>query len=203
MNAANKGDPSRKSFREVLLAWQAFIRDEPDSLLYLHTEQIGLQGVPLAKLVQQLNLGESVRFVDAYRYATGQIPGEELNRVYNAADVLINTSRGEGFGIPILEAQAAGCPVIVTDFSAMPELCFAGWRVSGTLVMTYQNAMQMIPSIPEIVAALHEAKNHMADNSLREQARQAALDYDVRRVYAQYWQPLLNRIERGGMRLSA
>ena len=30
---------------------------------------------------------------------------------------------GEGFGIPIIEAQACSTPVIVTDFSSMPERC--------------------------------------------------------------------------------
>ena len=41
-------------------------------------------------------------------------------------DVLLNPSMGEGFGIPILEAQACGVPVIASDHSAMTELTQAG-----------------------------------------------------------------------------
>jgi len=47
---------------------------------------------------------------------------EEMATWYNAFDVMLLLSRGEGFGIPILEAQACGTPVIGQDFSAMTEL---------------------------------------------------------------------------------
>lgn len=194
MNAANKGDPSRKGFREVLLAWREFVNEVPNALLYLHTDQVGLVGVPLMELVGLLGLEKHVRFVDAYRYAAGMIRSEELNVTYNAADVLLNPSMGEGFGLPILEAQAAGCPVIVTDFSAMSELCLAGWKVTGTPFMTYQNAVQMIPSIGSILKALRVAKAHQNDQALRAQAAERAQVYDARRVFAEFWQPLLARI---------
>jgi glycosyltransferase involved in cell wall biosynthesis len=43
--------------------------------------------------------------------------------------VLNAVSLGEGFGIPVLEAQACGTPVIVGDWCAHEDLCFAGWKV--------------------------------------------------------------------------
>jgi glycosyltransferase involved in cell wall biosynthesis len=195
MNAANKGDPSRKGFREVLQAWRDFVKVHPNSLLYLHTEQTGLNGVPLDELVTLLDLKKHVQFADAYAYATGTISGADLNLAYNAADVLLNPSMGEGFGIPILEAQAAGCPVIVTDFSAMSELCAAGWTVGGVPYMTYQHAMQMIPSVSEIVDALRAAYERRGDARLRARATDFAQDYDAGRIYRHHWRPLLARIE--------
>ena len=195
MNAANKGDPSRKGLREALLAWRDFVTLHPDSLLYLHTEQTGVNGVVLDDLVSYLGLDGHIQFADAYAYATGCINGADLNLAYNAADVLLNPSMGEGFGIPILEAQAAGCPVIVTDFTAMPELVGAGWTVGGTPFMTYQHAMQMIPSVPEIVEALRAACDARGDHTLRVQAIDFAQQFDARRVYTAYWRPLLARVE--------
>src|SRR5690606_25909845 len=129
MNAANKGDPSRKGFREVLQAWRIFMEKRPagSAMLYLHTDAFGRSGVPLLELAEQLGIADSVQFPDAYRYAIGTIPAGELALMYNSADVLLNPSMGEGFGVPLIEAQACGTPVIVTDFSAMRELCFAGW----------------------------------------------------------------------------
>jgi len=200
MNAANKGDPSRKGFRETLIAWREFTQTEPDALLYLHTEQTGLRGVPLDALVQELGIAPSVQFVDAYRYAAGLIHPSELNTAYNAADVLLNPSMGEGFGVPILEAQAAGCPVIVSDFSAMPELCFAGWRVGGRRWMTYQNAYMLLPDPAQITTALHSAKTAQDDAALRQRASHAAQAYAAPRVYADYWQPLLAEIMARGVR---
>ncbi len=42
-------------------------------------------------------------------------------------DVLLTTSMREGFGIPLVEAQAFGTPVIMTDFASMPGLCAGEW----------------------------------------------------------------------------
>ena len=46
-----------------------------------------------------------------------------LNGIYNAFDIFTLPTRGEGFGLPILEAMSAGIPVVVTDYSAHPEWC--------------------------------------------------------------------------------
>lgn len=46
----------------------------------------------------------------------------ELNRLYNEAFCLLYTSLYEGFGLPVLEAQQAGCPVIAMNASSIPEV---------------------------------------------------------------------------------
>jgi alpha-1,3-rhamnosyl/mannosyltransferase len=46
---------------------------------------------------------------------------EELAALMQSAEALIFPSLHEGFGMPILEAMAAGCPVVTSNISAMPE----------------------------------------------------------------------------------
>jgi len=50
----------------------------------------------------------------------------DLVGLYNAADVFITTSRGEGFGLGIAEAMACGLPVIAQNVSAIPEVVGPG-----------------------------------------------------------------------------
>ena len=50
------------------------------------------------------------------------ISDNELNKIYNSVYCLSYPSSYEGFGIPILEAQRAGCPVIALDTSSIPEI---------------------------------------------------------------------------------
>lgn len=46
---------------------------------------------------------------------------EQLNMVYNAADVFFTTTAAEGWCLPVAEAMAVGCPVIIPDHSALSE----------------------------------------------------------------------------------
>ena len=51
-----------------------------------------------------------------------QPPNELLEALYNCATILLYPSRFEGFGWPIIEAQACGCPVITTAAEPMMEV---------------------------------------------------------------------------------
>lgn len=53
----------------------------------------------------------------------GRISDEELVEYYNKAKLFLFPSLYEGFGIPPLEAQACGCPVIASKVTSLPEVC--------------------------------------------------------------------------------
>ena len=52
----------------------------------------------------------------------GHVPEREVVAAYQHADALIFPSRIEGFGFPVLEAMAAGCPVVCTNVTSLPEV---------------------------------------------------------------------------------
>lgn len=51
---------------------------------------------------------------------------QEVNRLYNEATVFVQTSRHEGFSLPLLEAMATGAPIICTDAHGNRDFCFDG-----------------------------------------------------------------------------
>lgn len=53
---------------------------------------------------------------------TGYVPSEQLPAIYRAAKALVFPSLAEGFGLPLLEAMAAGCPVLCSDRPPMNEI---------------------------------------------------------------------------------
>src|SRR3954471_9836764 len=68
----------------------------------------------LKALAEHLGIAEDVVWV-------GGVPLEETVHFYRSADVFVYPSFNETFGLPLLEAMAAGCPVVTSDTSAMPE----------------------------------------------------------------------------------
>ena len=50
-------------------------------------------------------------------------------QLYSSASVLLHPSLCEGFGIPVAEAMACGCPVITSNLSAMPEVAGGAARL--------------------------------------------------------------------------
>jgi glycosyltransferase involved in cell wall biosynthesis len=194
MNAANKGSQKiRKSFPQVFLAFAMFRKKRPDAILYLHTEKFGHSaGVDLIRLAQACGVPEdSIMYTDQYAYRMGLKP-EMLAAMYSAFDVLASPSMGEGFGIPVVEAQACGVPVIVSDATAQPELCGSGWTVGGVPDWDEAQASWFhLPDVFEIAAAMDEAYEGQGD---REKARQFALGYHHTTVYEDHWVPTLERL---------
>ena len=201
MVAANKGAPSRKCFTEQLTAFAQFKQRRPDAWLYLHTLlNRGEQGEDLVELLTALGLkmGSDYGFTAQYDYINGWLP-ESIATLYRAVDVLSNASMGEGFGVPILEAQACGTPVVTTLASSMPELTWAGRCVSKVHpYWTPLNAWAWLPDVDALTDAYSELYEELHDAAgaalLRARAVEGARPYTTARVRDDYWRPVLQGI---------
>ena len=97
----------------------------------------------------------------------GPVSTEDLRRLYSSVFALIFPSDYEGFGLPILEAMACGCPVVVAALSSLPE-------VGGTAA--YYAESQTGESYAKALSALESASERKAA-VLRGIARAAEFDW--------------------------
>ena len=191
INARNgDGDPDRKAWHENLRAFAIYHKRHPDSVLLIHSMMMEPGGLLLASFIKHLGIASAVKFTEQYPVATGMVPAAEMARWYGGLDVLLATSCGEGFGIPVIEAQGCGTPVIVSDAHTGPELAGPGWLVKGELRWNWHHQAEWFrPSVRGIVKALESAYAHA--RSRRELSREFAMSYDVAAVLPQ-WKAILD-----------
>lgn len=198
MVAMNKGNVlDRKGFSEALFAFGRFHRDHPCSVLFMHTDRAGVDGFALGDMAKAAGIPEhALVFSDQYAYALS-IPGVMMAGAYTAMDVLLAPSHGEGFCVPLIEAQACGTPVIASRATAQEELVGAGWLVDGQPMWDQsQGCAAFCPYVDDIVAKLTEA--YEADlPAMQSQAIEFAQGYDADRIYDTYWRPFLASLEPG------
>jgi glycosyltransferase involved in cell wall biosynthesis len=86
----------------------------------------------LFQKITEFNLEKRIIF-------SGYVPDRDLAAFYNLALCLVYPSFYEGFGLPVAEAMACGCPVITSDISSLAEI-------------TGANAILIDPDKPEEIA---------------------------------------------------
>lgn len=105
----------RKMPGDILVSFKMFLDDLQEkyghkkSTLIMHTNPKDQEGPNLIEVIDMLELQGNVKFSNTI------IGFPEMNGVYNAADVIVNRSSAEGFGLPILEAKMAETPGIAIE----------------------------------------------------------------------------------------
>lgn len=200
-NGANsESTPSRKALPQQLQAFARFRKTHPDAVMALNTRVDGPEGaVHCHELSERLGITGSLFYTDQIEYWQGNLPAEYVATFYRSINVLSGASFGEGFGLPLVEAQACGIPVITSRHSAMTEMCGAGWLVDGQ--PWWQNDHQAFwhdPSIDGIALAYNRAyavAGGVEARPLSAKARRFALGYSIPTVQSDYWEPCLGILD--------
>jgi len=196
--AMNKGIPSRKCFGEMLDAFAIFKKKHTDAVYYLHTEALGInnKGFNIPEKCNQLGLkmGKDILLPDKYQKIIGYSESW-MSDMYSALDVHMLVSMGEGFGIPTVEAQACGCPVIVSGWTASEELCFSGHKVDKKDAHKQYTGIASYQWIPNPEAIARKLCLEYNNPSPRDRAHRMAQEYSIENVFKNHFEPTMKEIE--------
>ena len=189
----------RKDWTSAFLALQKFYRKHQDIIMYCHTDAFETRGRNLQTLREMLMIQDITRFPSLTELRVVGIPDTAMAAMYNSLDVYLSNSKGEGFGIPAIEAQSCGVPAILSNNTAQPELCGGGWLLNDMIPeFDEQSSWEGRANPDEIVDCLEQAYEEKKSGKLAKRkiaAREKALEYDCNAVMEKYWKPTLAEIE--------
>lgn len=153
--AAEKG-------QDVLLEAMARLEDRHPELRLLVAGTGNRKGL----LERSASVPENLRFV-------GYV--EEVASLYWAADLYVHPARYEGFGLAVLEAMAAGCPVVASRVGGIPEL------LGEAGVMVPPDRVERLSDAIEKILANKDRQRHLS-----RQAQDRAREFDLDRMLDRY-----------------
>lgn len=104
-----------KNLRGLIRAFSALVGEIPHDLVIVGRKDGFITGDSIAVRMAE-RLGPRCHF-------TGEVDDAEVRRYVGNAEALVIPSFYEGFGLPAVEAMAAGCPIVASRVASLPEVC--------------------------------------------------------------------------------
>ena len=142
-----------RPYKNIRRLIEAFARLQSTALCLAIVGKINQKDKALESYPRELGVGARVKFL-------GYVPDEDLAALYNGAHAFVFPSLYEGFGLPLVEAMACGCPVVASNVASIPEVC-------GT------SAVYVNPTSVESIAA--GIQRVASNDSMRSSLRQSGL----------------------------
>jgi D-inositol-3-phosphate glycosyltransferase len=173
----------RKRVELTMRAFAAFARERPRARLYLHMGMRDL-GCDVLRIARELEIADRLIATAASSDRHPHVPDAQLNLIYNACEVGVNTAAAEGFGLVSFEHAATGAAQVVPDHGACAEL----WGGAGVLAGP--------TGVADALARLHDEPAWLARVSRRCHARARApeLGWDL---VARRWEEELAGVQAG------
>ena len=156
----------RKGMEDAIIGFVQALSEFEDCKLILKYHPLSDKELNAQTLLSTI-ISTNTRKMNAQIYeVTGNLSKNDIYSLYKESSVLLFPSRGEGYGLPLIEAGMIGIPCIYTDWSSTKETGkFKGNKSIGCILDTAQgmaqydyegNSVYAIPYIKDIVKSLNE-----------------------------------------------
>lgn len=214
MVAANYGP--RKNIPNHMEAFKRLADDHDDVYLYVHTHPQMGGGYNLFQIRESLDLDEDRCFFPDQHEMQHGIDDLTVVQFYNTADVHLNATQAESWGLTVTEAMACGTPVIATNYSAMTEQFGEPHDLhvtedeqffdTGQGLLVHRGAeiwtqgslaRRFLPKVDDLEAAMRYYYNNqdLLDGHGQNARRWVVNNYSWPTLYEEEWLPLFNQVE--------
>lgn len=188
----------RKNFINLIMAFKKFHERHNEARMFLSSSPKDTEGdgyLPLA--MKNLGLDQLVKWPHPDKYFMGQVSDQVVANRYRQLDVFCLPTRGEGFGLPLLEAQACGVPIVTTGASTGPELCPTQYLipVKDHEWQWFNKEWRPNVSSESILETLERVYCDPELKSVGVEGHDDVQSYDWDCVFDTYWKPILKEIE--------
>lgn len=119
----------RKDLARTLYIFKEYSKTDKKARLYLHCNPVD-EGYDIRQTIEEMGiLSSDVQFADISSPAYG-LEQETLNKIYQSLNLVISTSKGEGFGFSTVEAMATKKPLLVPNNTSFTELVSGRGNIS-------------------------------------------------------------------------
>jgi len=189
----------RKKFEDFIPAMAALCEARKDVYFFMFTEYLSQYDGAHDLLALMKSCGVNTRCINTLNFLG--CPDEFMRYIYGMADVTVLLSTGEGFGIPPLYSRAMKIPCLVTDCTAMSELCadpFERLPVKWTYYDKGINLVRYITDIDELVKRLITLYDHreMSADLGEKGFTMAHRDFDYDSVIIPQWERLFEKVKK-------
>ena len=178
---------ARKDYPALVKALWPLMKKNWDIEAWFHCEQSTIKdnGVRFAALFTREETVDAkrFRFPGLHNSFEGWVQ-QDVNVLLSAFDAFVSTSRGEGFGLTLLEAAACGIPIVAQNVSAIPEVVGPGGillepKDTFTVPSGEDVWLPDIPAFTEAIDRLYQSKGLRRDLGMAgaEHARKFSWDF--------------------------
>lgn len=167
---------TRKGYDLAIECLPSIIAAYPQASLLIVSGINQAQREHTMQLAHKLGVAEHIHIL-------GYLPDDELINLYRSSDALLFPTRFEGFGLPLLEAMAAECPIITTDIPVVNEIVQNG---ENGILVPYGNAAALAQATIRLLNndALRSQLIRGGKTTLRERYDEDKLVNTIHQVYA-------------------
>lgn len=150
----------RKNYADTWKALVPVMHENPKVHVWFHCKIEG-DDVELAQVISRdMSIADRFHWPADHNTFTGWTV-QDLVAVYNAADIFVSTSMGEGFGLTLGEAAACGVPIVAQNVSSIPEVVGPGGILlePERLYTPHSGEDQWLPNVAAFTDAIRKLVN--------------------------------------------